>query len=79
MIVSAGFKNACDSVKREEIIEVMIRCKIHPNIIHAVSEVYQGDTTILQIGDHGVEMQVTSGIKQGCTTAHAQQLFYLIT
>ena len=50
---------------------------IHSDIIHIVSEIYQGDTTISQIGDLEVEMQVTSGIKQECTCSTI--LFKLVT
>ena len=38
--------------------------RIHPDLIQTVAQVYQGDTTKMEIGEEIVEeMEVTSGIK----------------
>lgn len=52
--------------------------RIHPDLIQTVAQVYQGDTTKMEIGEEIVEeMEVTSGIKQGCTGSTT--LFKMIT
>ena len=49
-------------------IEVMKDYKIHPKVIDATAEIYEGDTTKINIGyDLETELDITSGIKQGCT------------
>ena len=52
--------------------------KIHPDVIDAIAEIYNGDSTIIDIGkERYEEMEVTSGIKQGCTGSTT--LFKLVT
>ena len=55
----------------------MIKYKIHPNIIDIVSRVYKDDFTKIEIGDLEENIDITSGIKQGCTGSTT--LFKLIT
>ena len=78
IIVSVDFKKAYDSIKREQIIEVMKEYKIHPKLIDATADIYEGDTTRINIGyDLEQKMSITSGIKQGCTGSTT--IFKLIT
>ena len=52
--------------------------KIHPKVIDATAEIYEGDTTKINIGyDLETELDITSGIKQGCT--ESTTIFKLIT
>ena len=68
IVISVDFKKAYDSIKREKIIEVMKDYKIHPKVIDATAEIYEGDTTKINIGyDLENELEITSGIKQRCT------------
>lgn len=68
IVVSIDFKKAFDSVKRETIIEVMKDYKVHPRLIEGIANIYVGDRTIIDLGG-GLEqeVEVTSGIRQGCT------------
>ena len=50
IVISVDFKKAYDSIKREKIIEVMKDYKIHPKVIDATAEIYEGDTTKINIG-----------------------------
>ena len=55
--------------------------KIHPLIIDSIAKIYVGDKTILDLGG-GVEqeVEVTSGIRQGCTgsTTLSRLITYII-
>ena len=52
--------------------------KMHPKVIDATAEIYEGDTTKTNIGyDLETELDITSGIKQGCTGSTT--IFKLIT
>ena len=77
IVISIDYSKAYDSIDRKRMIETMIKYKIHPNIIDLVSKVYQDDFTKLVFGDHEEKINITSGIKQGCTGSTT--LFKLIT
>ena len=68
IVVSIDFKKAFDSVKREKIIEVMEDYKVHPHLIEGVANIHVGDKTTIDLGG-GLQqdVDVTSGIRQGCT------------
>ncbi len=55
----------------------MKKNKIHPDIINFIAGVYIGDRTKVEIGKEDVEIEVTSGIRQGCTASTT--LFKLVT
>ncbi|XP_068205143.1 DNA repair protein RecN-like [Palaemon carinicauda] len=56
----------------------MKECRIHPNVIDTLEEIYEGDKTKKNIGyELDKEFELTSGIKQGCTGSTT--LFKLIT
>ena len=78
IVISVDFKKAYDSIKREKIIEVVKDYKIHPKVIDATAEIYEGDTTQINIDyDLETELDITRGIKQGCTGSTT--IFKLIT
>ena len=77
IVISIDYSKAYDSIDRKRMIETMIKYKIHPNIIDIVSKVYQDDFTNLVFGEHEEKINITSGIKQGCTGSTT--LFKLIT
>ena len=59
----------------------MKKFKIHPHIIDVISKIYQNDSTILYLNNEIVtNVQVSSGIRQGCTgsTSLLLLLTYLI-
>ena len=78
VVVAVDFSKAYDSIKREELIKVMMDYKMHPDVIQSVADVYREDTTVIDLGyEINEELEVTSGIKQGCTGSTS--LFKLIT
>ena len=50
IVISVNFRKAYDSVKREKIIEVMKDYKIHPKVIDATTEIYEGDMGVRRGG-----------------------------
>ena len=59
------FKKAYDSVNRGKLIEVLIKYKINPLIIDMIIQMYEGDSTTIQLGRMKSTIEVTSGIRQG--------------
>ena len=45
IVIAIDFTKAFDSIKREKMIEVMKKYKIHWQIIDAVANIYSGDST----------------------------------
>ena len=81
-VASIDYSKAFDSIDRHEMIDAMIKYKIHPKIIDAVASIYEGDTTSVELNE-GIneEIEVTSGIRQGCTgsTVFFKLITYLIS
>ena len=78
IVIAIDFRKAFDSVKRETLIEAMMKYKMHPQLIETVAKIYSGDSTTLDIGGNNeVTIEVTSGIRQGCTGSPT--LFKLVT
>ena len=48
-----------------------------PDVIDTIIQIYQGDSTKIKIGEIERKLEITSGIKQGCTLSST--LFKLIT
>ena len=69
VIVAIDFKKAYDSVKREMVLEVMKDYKMTVELIELVKRLYSGDMTRIEIGESVVEMEIDSGIRQGCTAS----------
>ena len=78
LVTSVDYRKAYDSVRRGNLVETLIDCKSHEDIITIVAEVYKGDKTLINYGGiKNIEIGVTSGIRQGCTGSTT--LFKLIT
>ena len=71
------FKKAYDSVNRKRPIEVLIKYKVNSHIIDMIIQMYKGDSTKIQLGKMKSDIEVTSGIRQGC--AILTFLFKMIT
>ena len=69
IVVALDFKKAFDSVDRGKLIETLVKYKINPWLIDLVVKVYTGDRTVLRLGGKEAEIEVTSGIRQGCTSS----------
>ena len=47
----------------------MIKYKIDPKVIDIIAKVNTGDRTIVKMGERIEEIEVGSGIRQGCTAS----------
>lgn len=78
IVTSIDYTKAFDSIKREKIVETMMKYKVHPTIINTIANIYKEDNTLIKLTeDRQTEIPVTSGIRQGCTGSTT--LFKLIT
>ena len=71
------FKKAYDSIDRKKLIEVLAKFKINPQIIDLIVQMYQGDSTVIQLGRMRKQIEVTGGIRQGCCISTL--LFKMVT
>merc|ERR1712055_1041743 len=71
------FKKAYDSIDRKKLIEVLIKFKINPQIINLIVQMYEGDKTTIQLGKMKRTVEVTGGIRQGCSISTL--LFKMVT
>ena len=71
------FKKAYDSINRERLIEVLIKYKINPHIINMIVQMYEGNKTTINLGKMKIPIEVTSGIRQGCSISTL--LFKMVT
>ena len=77
-VISIDFKKAFDSINRKRMIEQLKKYKIDYRIIETIASIYTGDSTKLFLNnEEQVEVEVTSGIRQGCNGSTT--LFLLIT
>ena len=67
-VAAIDFAKAFDSIDRLQIIKIMMKYRCNPLLIEAVAQVYSGDRTEIWFQNRRIgEMEVTSGIRQGCT------------
>ena len=67
-VVAVDYSKAFDSVKRGKMIQALKDYKIDPKVIESVASIYTGDVTQIRLNEDTMEeIEVTSGIKQGCT------------
>ena len=71
------FRKAYDSIDRKKLIEVLVKFKINPLIIDLIVQMYQEDSTIIQLGRMRKKIEVTGGIRQGCCISTL--LFKMVT
>ena len=77
-LISIDFAKAFDSIKRNVYIKVLKKYKIHPNLIDVIAEIYKNDATDVYFnGTQQCEINITSGIRQGCNGS--SNLFLLVT
>ena len=50
-------------------IEAMKEHMINPHIIDLVAKIYSDDSTVVTYGEIEEEMDINSGVKQGCTAS----------
>lgn len=81
IVASVDYSKAFDSVDRAKMIETLMKYKVHPKMIDSVADIYTGDKTSVCLNSNvKTEIQVTSGIRQGCTgsTSFFKLLTYII-
>ena len=61
----------------KNIIEVLIKYKIHPYIIDIIAKIYSGDETIVRMGEREERIKLTLEVRQGCTVS--SELFQMVT
>ena len=77
IVTCIDYTKAYDSIKRETILETLANYRIHPKIIDTIATIYENDNTTINFGELSKTIEVTSGIRQGCTGS--TMLFKLIT
>ena len=79
-LISIDFAKAFDSVKRDKLVNVLKKYRIHPDIIDIIVHIYIGDITKVHHNNmFQCDINVTSGIRQGCNAYQFNNLFLLIT
>ena len=77
-LISIDFAKAFDSVKRDKLVNVLKKYRIHPDIIDIIVHIYNGDITKVHYNNmFQCDINVTSGIRQGCNAS--SNLFIFIT
>ena len=77
IVIALDFKKAFDSIDRRKLIDILKEYMVNPHIVNLIAKIYSNDRTIVTIGDIEEEMDINSGIKQGCTASTT--FFKLIT
>ena len=77
IVTYLDYSKASDSIRRGKIIEALIHYKIHYKIIVAIANIYRNDYTEVQFGEIRREIEITCGIRQGCTGSTI--LFKIVT
>ena len=77
IVTCLDYSKAFDSIKREKLIEALIHYKVHYTIIEVVANIYKDDYTEIQFGDIRKKIEITTGIRQGCTGSTI--LFKMVT
>ena len=71
------FKKAYDSIDRRKLVEVLVDYKVNPQIIDIIVQMYNEDSTVIQLGNMKEKVKVTGGIRQGCCISTL--LFKMVT
>ena len=66
-VVAIYFSRAFDSIKRDTLIHVHKKYRIHPKIINIIAHVYEKDKTQVYFNNtHQADIDITSGVRQRC-------------
>ena len=75
--IAIDFKKAYDSIKRETMVQIVKELRIDSKIIDFIVRIYRDDSTKIQLEkNEGIEIEVTSGIRQGCTASTVPGKFH---
>ena len=68
LAIAIDFKKAHDSIKGETKVQILKELRIDSKIIDFIVRIYREDSTKIQLEKNKeIEIEVTSGIRQGCT------------
>ena len=74
---AVDFKKAFDSVFRKAMIESLKEREVEPNTIELIARLYMDDQTMIYLnGEKLCDVNITTGIRQGCTGS--PQLFIMV-
>lgn len=77
-VVSIDFRKAFDSIDRGKLISILMEYKVDPFTVGLIAEIYVGDKTKIKFGGTNIlDIEITSGIRQGCNGSTT--LFLLVT
>ena len=77
VVVAIDFQKAFDSVDRSALIQALIDCRCDGQLIDIMVDIYNGDWTDIHRNGRSLgSMEVTSGIRQGCSGS--PQLFVMV-
>ena len=77
ILTAIDFSKAFDSVDRKSLIHTLMKYECDPNLTDIISRLYKEDTTkIFLDGEEITDMEITAGIRQGCTGS--PQLFIMV-
>ena len=71
------FKKAYDSVDRRKLIEVLAKYNVNTKVIEMIVQMYANNKTIITLGKLQETIDVTCGIRQGCSISTL--LFKMVT
>ena len=71
------FSKAYDSINRQKLIETMKDFNVNIRVIEMVVQMYAADRTIIKLGKMQEKIEVTCGIRQGCSISTL--LFKMVT
>ena len=77
IVTCLDYSRTFDSIRRGKIVEALIHYKIHSKIIEAIANIYRNDYNEVQFGEIRREIEITSGLRQGCTGSSI--LFKIVT
>ena len=69
IVIALDFKKAFDSIDRRKLIEALIEYRINPYVIDLIAKIYSNDRTKICYGEEEIEIDINTGVKQGCTAS----------
>lgn len=77
VLTEIDFAKSCDSNNRKKLLQALKEYKCDPQLINGIAKLYSGDETSLSLNNEkACKIEVTSGIRQGCTGS--PQLFLMV-
>ena len=78
IVTCLDYSKAFDYIKQEKLIETLIPYKVHYKIIDVVANIYKDEYNRNTIWRHKKKIELTTSIRQGCTTILFKIITYMI-